>query len=412
MVGARKEETMENAKVRLLIAFTVLLLGVSDTMNAQDRASDTPSLSANQQSIVLISSFTAKGDLEGLTHALKVGLDSGLTINEIKEVLLQLYAYCGFPRSLSGINTLMAVLEDRETRGIHDEVGALATSQASNENNYEKGKQVLGALTGRPQNRPRSGYSAFFPTIELFLKEHLFADIFGRGVLSYQDREITTVAALTSMGGVEPYARAHMGLALNVGVTESQLRQLLTLIESNVGQAEAGSGHDLLSQVLARQMDAGAGGVGGEQSDNREVQQGSSPGSQIGSTVFPRGRRITSDNFTGSVWVEMLVTDQEAFGSRIGNVTFEPGARTNWHSHPGGQILLVTRGSGYYQEQGGPIQLIRKGDVVEIRPDVVHRHGATPSSELTHVAVVTNSLEGATVWLQPVTEREYNRFWQ
>jgi quercetin dioxygenase-like cupin family protein/alkylhydroperoxidase/carboxymuconolactone decarboxylase family protein YurZ len=341
---------------------------------------------------------------------MNIGLDSGLTINEVKEVLLQLYAYCGFPRSLSGINTLMAVLEDRETRGIRDEVGALAAPQVSGENKYEKGKQVLGALTGRPQNRGRSGYSAFFPTIELFLKEHLFADIFGRGVLSYQDREITTVAALVSMGGVERFARSHMGLALNVGVTESQLRQLLALIESNGGEAEAGSGRDLLSQVLAWQTDTEAGGMPGEEGDSREAQLGSSPGSQIGSTVFARGRRITSDNFTGSVWVEMLVTEQEVFGSRIGNVTFEPGARTNWHSHPGGQILLVTNGTGYYQEQGGPIQLLRRGDVAEIGPDVVHWHGATPAGEFTHVAVVTNSLAGSTVWLQPVSDAEYNRF--
>jgi len=403
---------MENAKGRILVACTVLLLGFSNTVNAQDRASDPESLSARFQSIVLIASHTARGDLERLTHAMNVGLDSGLTINEIKEVLLQLYAYCGFPRSLRGINTLMAVLEDRETRGIHDEVGAIAIPQGIAENRYEKGKQVLGTLTGRPQNMPRRGYAAFFPTVELFLKEHLFADIFGRGVLSHLDREITTVSALVSMGGVEPFARSHMGLALNVGATESQLEQLLALIESNVGEAEANSGRDLLSQVSAWQMDTEAGGMVGEQSDDLDVQLGSGSGSQTANTVFLRGRRITSDNFTGSVWVAMLVTDEEVFGSRIGNVTFEPGARTNWHSHPGGQVLLVTDGAGYYQEQGGPIQLLRRGDVVEIGPDVVHWHGATPSGEFTHVAVVTNSLAGSTVWQQPVTESEYNRFWQ
>ena len=402
---------MGNRKRRIPITSTILVLAIPSTASTQDRASDTRSLSERQQSIVLIASHTARGDLERLTHAMNAGLDSGLTINEIKEVLLQLYAYTGFPRSLSGINTLMAVLEDREVRGIRDEVGALAAPQVSSENKYEQGKQVLGALTGRPQNRPRSGYSAFFPTVELFLKEHLFADIFGRGVLSYQDREITTVAALVSMGGVEPYARAHMGLAMNVGVTESQLRQLLALIEANVGEAEARAGRDLLSQVLTWQRDTETGGMPGEERDSRAAQLGRSSDSRIGSTVFPRGRRITSDNFTGSVWVEMLVTEQEVFGSRIGNVTFEPGARTNWHSHPGGQILLVTNGAGYYQEQGGPIQLLRRGDVVEIGPDVVHWHGATPSGEFTHVAVVTNSLEGNTLWLQPVSDAEYNRFW-
>ena len=401
---------MNNGKPRLLIALAALLVGISSATNAQDRASDTQSLSARQQSIVLIASHTARGDLERLAHALNVGLDSGLTINEIKEVLLQAYAYCGFPRSLQGINTFMSVLESREARGGDDAVGPAAI-HVSDENRYERGREVLAALTGRPQNRPRSGYAAFFPTIELFLKEHLFADIFGRGVLSYQDRELTTVAALVSMGGVEPYARAHMGLALNAGVTESQLRELLALIESNVGAADATSGRGLLSQVLAWQTDTEAGGMGSEQRDDREVQIGSGSGGQIGSTAFPRGRRITSDNFTGSVWVEMLVTDEDVFGSRIGNVTFEPGARTNWHSHPGGQILLVTGGAGYYQERGGPVQLMREGDVVEIRPDVVHWHGATPTDELSHVAVVTNPQAGDTVWLQPVTDDEYHRVW-
>ena len=402
--------TMNNGKPRLLIALGALLLGISSTTSAQNRASDSQSLSARQQSIVRIASHTASGDLEGLTRALNVGLDSGLTINEIKEVLLQLYAYCGFPRSLQGIDTFMAVLESREARGLDDAVGPTAI-HVGGENRYEQGREVLATLTGRPQNRPRGGYAAFLPTIDTFLKEHLFAAIFGRGVLSYQDRELTTVAALVSMGGVEPMARAHMGLALNVGVTGSQLEQLLGLIEVNVGEAEAAAGRDALSRALAWQEDRVDDVAGGNEGDERAVGRQSGSSNQVTSTALPRGRRITSDHFTGSVWVAMLVTDEDVFGSRIGNVTFEPGARTNWHSHPGGQILLVTGGAGYYQEQGGPIQLMREGDVVEIRPDGVHWHGATPSDPLAHVAVVTNSLAGNTVWLRPVTDDEYNRFW-
>jgi len=411
MIATAEVETMNIGTLRLLIACAVLLLGISSTTTAQDRASDTQSLNGRQQGIVLIASHTARGDLEGLTHSLNAGLDSGLTVNEIKEILLQLYAYCGFPRSLQGIDTFMAVLESREARGVDDAVGPAAID-VGDENRYEQGREVLAALTGRPQNRPRSGYAAFFPTIELFLKEHLFADIFGRGVLSYRDRELTTVAALVSMGGVEPMARAHMGLALNVGITESQLEQLLTLIEADVGEAQAASGRDALTQALAWQANRVDEVAGGNEGDERAAGWQSGSSDQVTSTAFPRGRRITGGHFTGSVWVAMLVTDEEdVFESRIGNVTFEPGARTNWHSHPGGQILLVTGGAGYYQEQGRPVQLIREGDVVEIRPGVVHWHGATPSSELTHVAIVTNPLAGNTVWLQPVTDDEYNRFW-
>jgi quercetin dioxygenase-like cupin family protein/alkylhydroperoxidase/carboxymuconolactone decarboxylase family protein YurZ len=400
---------MENAMSRILVGLTVLLLGTSNILYAQDRTGDSEALSARERSIVLIASHAATGDLEPLASAFHVALDTGLTINEAKEVLLQLAAYCGFPRSLQGINTLMAVLEDRTAQGIEDAHGPMARD-VSDENRYAQGARVLEALTGRPQHVPRSGYAAFFPTVERFLKEHLFADIFGRGVLSFRDRELTTVAALVSMGGVEPYARAHMRLALNVGVTPAQLEHLVALIASDVGEAEGQAGRDLLSAALAARGDADADEPGGAAAGGREAPSAGEAGSRMASTPFPRGRRIANDRFTGSVWVEMLVTD-EAFGARVGNVTFEPGARTNWHSHPGGQILLITDGAGYYQEQGGRIQLLRPGDVVEIRPDVVHWHGATPSSALAHLAVVTNSRAGATVWLQPVTDEEYYRFW-
>src|SRR5512133_1668370 len=82
--------------------------------------------------------------------------------------------------------------------------------------------------------------------------------------------------------------------------------------------------------------------------------------------VFPKGDQITNNNFTGTAWLQMLVTNDSTYDTSIGNVTFEPGARTNWHKHPGGQILLVTDGTGYYQEKGKPAQLIQKGDVVKI----------------------------------------------
>ena len=94
----------------------------------------------------------------------------------------------------------------------------------------------------------------------------------------------------------------------------------------------------------------------------------------------------------------------------MANVVFEPGARNNWHTHPGGQILIVTDGIGYYQEKGKPIQLLRKGDVVNIPPDVEHWHGASPNSEFTHIAVNPNTQKGIVVWLERVTDEEYNNF--
>lgn len=125
-------------------------------------------------------------------------------------------------------------------------------------------------------------------------------------------------------------------------------------------------------------------------------------------TIFPKGDKLENKNFSGTAWLQMLVTNQEAFDMTIGNVTFEPGVRNSWHSHPGGQILLCTDGTGYYQEKGKPIQILNKGDVVEILPNVVHWHGATPDSEFTHIAISTKIGLGPAVWLDPVTDEEYN----
>lgn len=123
--------------------------------------------------------------------------------------------------------------------------------------------------------------------------------------------------------------------------------------------------------------------------------------------AFPKGEKITNNNFTGTAWLQMLVNNDSIYNTSIGNVTFEPGARTNWHKHPGGQILLVTDGKGYYQEKGKPAQLIQKGDVVRIPPDTEHWHGASSGSSLTHIAISPKTDKGSVVWLLPVTDEEY-----
>ena len=126
-----------------------------------------------------------------------------------------------------------------------------------------------------------------------------------------------------------------------------------------------------------------------------------------GNPVFPKGEILSSDNFSGTVWLHMMGADDSTLYARFGNVTFEPKARTNWHSHPGGQVLFVTEGLGYYQAFGQPDQLLRKGDHVEIPPNVVHWHGAGPETEFAHIAISLNTDEGGAVWLGPVTDEEY-----
>ena len=124
--------------------------------------------------------------------------------------------------------------------------------------------------------------------------------------------------------------------------------------------------------------------------------------------VFPLGEKITNNNFSGTVWLQMMGANDSTLHARFGNVTFEPKARTNWHSHPGGQVLFITEGQGYYQALGQPVRILSKGDHVEIPPNVVHWHGAGPDTEFAHIAISLNTDEGGAVWLGPVTDEEYS----
>jgi len=103
----------------------------------------------------------------------------------------------------------------------------------------------------------------------------------------------------------------------------------------------------------------------------------------------------------------MFTQNDSIYNVSMGNVTFEPGARTNWHYHPGGQILIITDGVGYYQEKELPIKIIKKGDVVQCPPNIQHWHGASPTQSITHIAISTNTNIGGAVWLRPVSEKEY-----
>ncbi|MDN3655469.1 cupin domain-containing protein [Ferruginibacter paludis] len=125
--------------------------------------------------------------------------------------------------------------------------------------------------------------------------------------------------------------------------------------------------------------------------------------------IFPRGEKTPVEYFTGTAWLNTLVPKDETGSYAIGNVAFEPGCRNNWHTHPAGQILLVTSDKGFYQEKGKPAKPLATGDVVVIPSGVEHWHGATRDSYFTHIAI-TNIKAGVAVnWLTPVPDEEYNR---
>ncbi len=236
-------------RMKPLIGMVIALSAVS-MLNAQNIPEENEILGPKEQSIIAITALTAKGDLSKLKPALHAGLESGLTVNQIRESIVHLYAYAGFPRSLRGLQTFMTVLDERKAKGINDVPGAEASPINDDRSKYERGKEILEKLTGAPQDGSKTGYAAFAPEIEVFLKEHLFADIFERDVLTYAERELVTVSVLSSIGGVEPMLRSHLNICLNVGLAPEQLQQFVGIIKQAIGKKEAKTAQKVLDEVL------------------------------------------------------------------------------------------------------------------------------------------------------------------
>jgi len=237
-------------KQKYIIALLLTLFCFYSVLYASQNRENQP-LNNKKRSLIAIAATAAKGDLSTLKDALNKGLDAGLTSNQIKESIIQLYAYAGFPRSIRGLQTLMAVLEERKAKGINDPTGPEASPIQNDLPKYDRGKAILEQLTGVAEKDPKTGYAAFAPTIELFLKEHLFADIFERDILTYAERELVTVSVLASLGGVEPMLKSHLAICLNVGLSEEQLQQFIIIIKSTVGKKEAIVAQKIFDEVLA-----------------------------------------------------------------------------------------------------------------------------------------------------------------
>ncbi len=348
-------------------------------------------LNQKQQAVVPVAAFAASGDITQLNTALNEALNVGMTVNEVKEVLIQLYAYAGFPRSLNALGALMAVLKQRQQQGFNDAPGTDATPVPAHENSLETGARNQTQLVGQPVSDPLFDFA---PTIDQFLKSHLFGDIFARDTLDWQARELATISALAALTGVDSQLKSHFSMSLNTGLTAGQLWDFIDVLKQKVGSAVAANASVVLADVVA---------APGSQ---LEVGQNGMTESFDGNGVFPKGPKneAYAQYFQGTSYLNMLCTE----GVKIGNVVFEPGCRNNWHiHHKGGQILLVTGGHGWYQQWDQPPRPLQAGDVVTIPAGAKHWHGAAGNSWFAHIAIEVPAESASTEWLEPVSDQDY-----
>lgn len=333
-------------------------------------------LTVRQQQIATLACLEAQGDLLRLKPAVETALDNEVTVNEIKEVFSQLYAYTGFPRSLNALGVLSNVLDERKAKGITDNEGREWKRPSEWDNAaaaLQKGTEVQTKLSGKPFNYD------FCPQDDYYLKSHLFGDIFAGDQLTAAEREIATVAALSGLKGVTPQLEAHKKGAVNMGNSQETVDELCRYL----------SEHGLSQSDSAADANAGQ---------------------------WPKGNPNVNyaKYFIGNSHLAPIhpvnLKDSETTVLPTSNVTFEPGCRNNWHIHHGAhQILICVSGEGWYQEWGKPAIRLKAGDVVDIPEGVKHWHGATKNSWFQHLAThVATGGEQSNEWLEPVTDEEYD----
>ena len=212
------------------------------------------SLSARQQAIVPVTAWAASGDMARLDTALNSALDAGMSINEAKELLVQVYAYAGFPRSLNALGELMKVVAARKQRGVVDVQGQEPGTVPKGDALLAQGTANQTQLSGGPVTGPLFDFA---PAIDEYLKTHLFGDIFARNNLDWQSRELATLGILAALPGVESQLQSHMRISMNTGLTAGQLQQVAQILASQVDAASGARAESALNAHL-RSLQASA----------------------------------------------------------------------------------------------------------------------------------------------------------
>lgn len=218
-------------------------------MSGSALAAEKQALSPRNASIVTMATFTAQGDLARLRPSINEALDGGMTINEAKEIMLHLYAYCGFPRCLNGLNTLISVLEERAAAGKQDTLGREPSPVDPKRDRLALGTKTQTELVGRPVSGRTYDFAPFANTL---LREHLFCDLFERDLLTYKERELATVGALAGIGNVNPQLTGHMRCSMNAGVSSAELWEAVALLKEKVGEQAGANAQTVLENVLQK----------------------------------------------------------------------------------------------------------------------------------------------------------------
>lgn len=211
-------------------------------------------LDNKSKEIAAVSSLIAQGAIPQLKVHLNGALNTGCSITEVKEVILQMSVYTGFPRSINAMNAFREVLNERKDKGINDVEGNVSNQENDTSNRYSKGAEALSHLDSQQAQRMEEAYHDFSPELVQFTLEYAFADMHSRKGLDKKYRQIATVAALTTLGNAPSQLKFHINGALNVGVTGDEIKEIMLLMTVYTGFPAAINGTNILREVVEERM--------------------------------------------------------------------------------------------------------------------------------------------------------------
>lgn len=363
------------------------LRAVMDNFTRNEVPAATPLVEKREVELIRLVSLVTQQSGALLQEEVATALAQGLSPEEILEAIYQCAPYTGFPRTVDAVEIARSVFKAKNVKV--DENRGTVTAQSR----LEAGADAQGTLFGETFRDMAKNGKDGMPIINYFLASNCFGDYYTRKGLDLNTRELLTMAILVNLG-TEPQLKAHIGANLKIRTAE-YVEQAIYNCLPYCGYPRTLNALRLLKEAVAEAKTA--------------TVAKTMPGKDW--SVFPVGKPndAYAKYFVGKSYLDMISTEQVG----VGNVTFEPACRNNWHIHHakkgGGQILIATAGRGYYQEWGKPAVELKPGDMVNIPAGVKHWHGAAPDSWFQHLAIEVPGEGTSNEWLEPVSDEEYAR---
>lgn len=371
------------------------LRAVMDNFIGSEVPEATPLVEKREAGLIRIVSLTVQQSNALLQEEVATALDKGLSPEEILEAIYQCAPYSGFPRAVDAVEIARSVFKAKNVKV--DESRATVNA----ETRLQAGADAQGTLFTPAYAEAAKAGKQNMPTIQYFLSSNCFGDYYTRKGLDLNTRELLTMAILVNLG-TEPQLKAHIGANLKIRTAE--------YVEQAIYNCLPYCGYPRTLNALRLLKEAAAEKAAAEATKDNKIMDQATFDKQ---NVFGKGDPNVNyaKYFIGNSYLKQITSAEDGF--RMSNVTFEPGTRNNWHIHHakkgGGQVLIVTAGSGWYQLEGKPAVSLNPGDAVVIPANVKHWHGAKKDSWFSHIAFEAPGEGMSNEWLEPVTDEEYNK---